>query len=154
MLTTPDERRAVQHAAQQRALPLAPRAVAQHAAAELERPLLAVEDRLTALGMALHRQDDLQDLDRTAAELHTALAAAVDHFTRAARAGGVPPVLRQRLATASGQVAAQREALARATASLDRAMDVLIPRQPAAQAALYSASGGPGRSGLAGGVLA
>ncbi len=67
-------------------------------------------------------------VDRAAAELHRALAAAVDHFSRAARSGGVPPALRQRLALASGQVAAQREALARATASLDRAIDVLMPR--------------------------
>lgn len=146
MLTTPDERRAVQDAAG---------AAVRHASihAALERPLLAVEERLSALGAAL-RQPDVQDLDRVAADLHTALAAAVDHFTRAARAGGVPPVLRQRLALASGQVAAQREALARATASLDRAMDVLMPRPAAAPSGLYSAYGsnervGPGSSMLA-----
>lgn len=35
--------------------------------------------------------------------------------------------LRSRLVSASGQVAAQRESLARATAALDRAIDVLLP---------------------------
>jgi hypothetical protein len=88
--------------------------------------------------VALHRQD-AQAIDRVAAELHMALASAVDHFGRAARNGGVPAVLRQRLARASGQVAAQREALARATASLDRAIDVLLPRS--SSAGLYGAAG-------------
>ena len=134
MITTPQERHAVQQAA------------------ELERPLKGVEDSLTALGMALHQRDS-QAVDRVAAELHTALAAAVDHFARAARSGGVPPQLRQRLALASGQVAAQREALARATASLDRAMDVLMPAHPG-HAALYSAAGGAERLNTAHGLLA
>ena len=120
--------------------------------AELVAPLHAVENSLTALGLALHSRDS-QAVDRVAAELHAALAAAVDHFSRAARTGGVPSGLRSRLARASGQVAAQREALARATASLDRAMDVLIPRAPAAPAALYSPTGGAGRSSLPGGSL-
>ena len=137
MMTSSDEPRAKQ---------------AAHPHSELVRPLQAVEDKLTALGLALHGQDS-QAVDRVAADLHAALAAAVDHFSRAAKAGGVPPLLRQRLALASGQVAAQREALARATASLDRAMDVLIPRLPAASSSLYSAVGGNDRSGLAGGGL-
>jgi hypothetical protein len=92
-------------------------------------------------------------VDCAAAELHRSLAAAVDHFSRAARNGGVPPLLRQRLALAGGQVAAQREALARATASLDRAIDVLIPRQTPSSAALYSAAGAAERSPLSGGSL-
>jgi hypothetical protein len=120
-------------------------------ASDLERPLQTVEDRLTALGVALHHQD-AEEVDRVAAELHTALAAAVTHFTAAARTGGVPPVLRKRLALAGGQVAAQREALARATASLDRAIDVLIPRTPAPS--LYSAAGATDRPASVGGLLA
>jgi hypothetical protein len=79
-----------------------------------------------------------------AAGLHAALAAAVDHFQRAAKSGGVPSTLRQRLAQAGGQVAAQREALARATASLDRAIDVLIPRLSAT--GVYSSAGAAERS--------
>jgi len=137
MITTQQERQAVQQAA------------------ELERPLKGVEDCLSALGLALHQQD-AQAVDRVAAELHAALAAAVDHFVRAARSGGVPLPLRQRLARASGQVAAQREALARATASLDRAIDVLMPA-PAGypgHAGLYSAAGAADRLNTAHGLLA
>ena len=134
MITTPEERSAVQQAA------------------ELERPLLAVEDCLAALGVAL-RQQDVLAVDRVAAQLHAALASAVDHFGRAARSGRVPLPLRQRLALASGQVAAQREALARATASLDRAIDVLMPRHAVAPASLYSASGGADRVSAGGGPL-
>jgi len=124
---------------------------AVHRAAALEAPLAAVEEGLNALSMALHRQD-APAVERVAAELHTALAAAVDHFARAARSGGVPPGLRRRLALAGGQVAAQREALARATASLDRAIDVLLPRLPT-QPALYSAGGSPARATGRGGSL-
>jgi hypothetical protein len=133
MQTAPAERLAVQQAA------------------ELEAPLAAVEARLGALCAALVRQD-LQAIDTEAAALHRALAAAVHHFSRAARQGGVPPTLRQRLAVASGQVAAQREALARATAALDRAIDVLLPPAPAS--GFYNASGNAGRSGLGSGLSA
>ncbi len=136
MITTPHEHLAVMDAA----------------ARDLERPLRGVEDSLTALGLALHQQD-AQAVDRVAAELHVALAAAVDHFGRAARSGGVPPSLRQRLARATGQVAAQREALARATASLDRAIDVLMPR-PAPGPSLYSAVGATERLAGGGSLLA
>lgn len=128
----------------------------QHAvpqAAELEAPLRAVEEKLTSLGAALHRQD-ADAVDSVAAELYSALAAAVDRFGRAARAGGVPPPLRQRLALASAQVAAQREALARATASLDRAIDLLMPRMPTpASLPLYSNTGGADRITLPGALL-
>lgn len=134
MMTTPEERLAVSRAA------------------DLERPLKGVEDCLTALGLALHRSD-AQAVERVAAELHAALAAAVDHFGRAASSGGVPPVLRQRLAQASGQVAAQREALARATASLDRAIDVLMPRPQGGPVSLYSQAGGSDRLASPGGSL-
>jgi hypothetical protein len=130
MMTSQDERAALQKIA------------------DLERPLVHVEERLSALGLALHHQD-AQEVDRAAAALHGALATAIDQFTRAARQGGVPPVLRRRLALAGGQVAAQREALARATASLDRAIDVLLPR--AEPSGVYGTIGGserrPGQSG-------
>jgi len=110
-------------------------------AAGLEGPVADVENALTALGLALHRQD--ADAVVEAAEtLHAALAAAVLHVGRAARNGGVPQPIRQRLAHAGGQVAAQREALARATASLDRAIDVLIPDFGANQPGNFYSSGG------------
>jgi hypothetical protein len=51
----------------------------------------------------------------------------------------VPPPLRERLKLASGLVASQRESLARATAALDRAIDVLMPRDRAVS--VYSTAG-------------
>lgn len=134
MITSPEERLAVQRVA------------------ELEAPLRAVEDSLSALGAALLRQD-APAIDRVSTQLHAALSAAVDHFGRAARNGGVPLQLRQRLAAASGQVAAQREAMARATATLDRAMDVLMPRAPGPAALLYGAHGGADRAANSSGPL-
>jgi hypothetical protein len=110
-------------------------------AAELEMPIAEVENALTALGMALHQQD--ADAVVLAADtLHAALARAVVQVGRAARNGGVPQPLRHRLAVAGGQVAAQREALARATASLDRAIDVLIPGFGNAPASKFYSAGG------------
>ena len=130
-------------------LPAAPRPV--HAdSPELEAKLAAVELQLAALGESL-RQRDSAGIDAHASELHRALAQAVDHFSRAARSGSVPPALRMRLASASGQVAAQRESLARATAALDRAIDVLLPRD---NAGLYSTLGGTDRSARGGVVQA
>lgn len=113
---------------------------------DLEPPLAAVEAHLMALGLAL-RDRDPAAIDVEAAELHRCLATAVEHFGRAARSGQVPVSLRQRLAVASGQVAAHREALARATASLDRAIDVLLPTHAAS---VYGASGAADRPPSAG----
>ena len=110
--------------------------------AELEPPLSALEPCLAGLAQALCNNDAVA-IESQATELHRALARAVTHFSRAARQGGVPPVLRQRLALASGQVAAQREALARATAALDRAIDVLLPDHPLH--GVYGAAGAPER---------
>lgn len=117
---------------------------------DLETALAAVEQRLSALGMALCVRDTV-GIDLHATELHRALAAAVDQFALAARRGSVPPALRHRLANTSGQVAAQRESLARATAALDRAIDVLMPRDGTA---LYSTSGNADRAARGGSVLA
>jgi len=104
----------------------------------LERSVDQVEFRLRALGEALrlHRADAVAC---EAAELQRALAAATGALRRGACAGALPPPLRQRLALASGQVAAQRESLARASAALDRAIDVLLPSP--APCAAYSAAG-------------
>ena len=113
---------------------------------ELEARLAAVEVRLVALGNALRARDPA-DIDLHASELHRALAIAVSHFSDAAKSGPLPPALRTRLASASGQVAAQRESLARATAALDRAIDVLLPREGNA---LYSTHGNPDRPALGG----
>jgi hypothetical protein len=115
---------------------------------DLEEPLVAVEAGLIALGDAL-RERDSPAIERHAGELHRALAHAVNRFAGAAKEGRVPPALRQRLAVASGQVAAQRESLARATAALDRAIDVLLPRDATT---LYGAQGTADR-GSRGGVV-
>ena len=110
--------------------------------ADLEPVLAAVELRLAALGDAL-RASDATGIDLQATELHRALACAVDQFARAARSGSLPAALRHRLANAGGMVAAQRESLARATAALDRAIDVLMPRDGVS---LYSTLGGADRT--------
>jgi len=106
---------------------------------ELEARLAAVESRLGALGNALRARDPVA-IDLQASELHRALAAAVSHFSDAARNGPVPPALRDRLARASSQVVVQRESLARATAALDRALDVLLPREGAGLYSIYGAA--------------
>ena len=111
----------------------------------LEDRLGEVESSLAALGCAL-RARDAAAIDLHAGDLHRALAHAVDAFATAARSGRVPPALRTRLASASGQVAAQRESLARATAALDRAIDVLLPRD----AGLYSSLGSAERNARSG----
>ena len=111
-----------------------------HAAgAELEPLVADVEQRLGALADSL-RERDVQAIEQQAQELHRALARAVECFMHAARHGGVPEPMRVRLARASGQLARQREALSRATAALDRAIDVLMPgAMPVGR--LYSAKG-------------
>jgi len=116
----------------------------------LEETLVAVEAHLTALGVALLEHNS-PDIDIQATELHRALARAVDHFSRAARQGALPAPLRQRLMRASSQVAAQRESFARATAALDRAIDVLLPREAGS---LYSAFGATERTTRSGSLLA
>ena len=129
---------------------LVPDRSATQPGSELESALAAVEHRLSALGVALCVRDTV-GIDLHATELHRALATAVDRFALAARRGSVPPELRHRLASTSGQVAAQRESLARATAALDRAIDVLMPREGTS---LYSTLGGPERGARGGSVLA
>ncbi len=111
--------------------------------AALEESLSQVEQELASLGLALHARDALA-IDTHATGLHRALAQAIDHFAKAAQAGPLSPALRARLMRASGQVAAQRESLARATAALDRAIEVLIPSEPPAVYSPY----GSGQRGL------
>ncbi|MDC8773760.1 hypothetical protein [Roseateles albus] len=115
---------------------------------QLEQPLLEVESCLNLLGDALLRRDT-GAIEQYAAKLHQALAQAISCFSDAARSGSVPPNLRHRLALAGGRVAAQRESLARATAALDRAIDVLMPGE---STGLYSASGKNERKALGGSI--
>lgn len=107
---------------------------------ELENVVASVELQLAALADSL-RERDAPAIESSANELQRALGHAVECFMQAARHGGVPEPMRQRLVRASGQVAAQREVLSRATAALDRAIDVLMPGAAAPASALYAASG-------------
>jgi hypothetical protein len=111
-------------------LPTMPALPAADSADTLEAVVATVEARLAALARALHGHDS-RGVDTAASELQRALAAALDAFNTAGRRGPVPPALRQRLVRASGAVASQRETLARATAALDRAIDILLPREAA-----------------------
>nr|WP_295075914.1 hypothetical protein [uncultured Roseateles sp.] len=117
---------------------------------QLEQPLMEVESCLNLLGEALLRRDT-QAIEQNAAKLHQALALAISSFSEAARNGRVPPHLRNRLVQAGGRVAAQRESLARATAALDRAIDVLMPGEATG---LYSAMGKSERKSLGGSIQA
>jgi hypothetical protein len=107
---------------------------------ELEAVLQRVEQHLDDLQTALGARD-MRCIELHAGELQRALSQALDRFRHAARHGGPPLELRRRLALAGAQVAAQRDALARATAALDRAIDVLMP---SSGTAVYSAAGTPG----------
>ena len=118
----------------------------------LEGAVSAVELRLMALSDAL-RERDAPAVERHADDLHKALSRAVNTYMHAARHGGVPDTMRARLASASAQVARQREALARATAALDRAIDVLMPSN-AGLGKVYTAAGGHEALGRAGPSLA
>ncbi len=105
---------------------------------ELEAVLQRVEQHLDDLQTALGARD-MPCIELHAGELQRALAQALERCRHAARRGATPIELRRRLALAGAQVAAQRDALARATAALDRAIDVLMPAS--AGTAVYSASG-------------
>lgn len=101
---------------------------------DLEPVVDAVELRLATLAQAL-RERDTEAVELQASELHGALANAVQCFMHVAQHGGVPDAMRRRLARASAAVARQRESLSRATAALDRAIDVLMPMPHGAAAA-------------------
>lgn len=122
----------------------------QHALREttdLESALAGVEARLAELAEAL-KVHDANATELASNALHRALTVAVDRSSRAARNGGMPPALRRRLAIAGGQVAALREAIARATMSLDKSIEILLPE--AAKAPVYGAQGNPWRAASSG----
>lgn len=112
---------------------------------ELESLLQRVEQHLGELQSALGVHD-MACIEQHAGELQRALAQAVEHVRRAAGARTAPLAWRRRVAVAGARVSAQREALARASAALDRAIDALMPSSSGA--AVYSATGshGPRRS--------
>ncbi len=119
-------------------------------AGPLEEAVATIETRLAALGTALRERDALA-IEGAAQALQRAFSSAIHRFTAAARqADGIPLPLRRRLAIARGQVAAQRESLARANAALDRAMNVLLP--PDWPAPAYAADGARARQNTTGAI--
>ena len=119
-------------------------------AGPLEEAVATIEARLAALGTALRDRDALA-IETAAQALQRAFSSAIHRFTAAAReAGGIPLPLRRRLAIARGQVAAQRQTLARANAALDRAMNILLP--PDWPAPAYAADGARSRQSTTGAI--
>lgn len=115
----------------------------------LAATLHLVDEQLSALSTALQSRD-AQALQTAADELVAALDAAAPVLREP---GALTPDLRRQLAYAVGRVAAHREALARATASVDRAIEVLLPA-PAPAAATYSATGYAERASTTGSAWA
>ena len=114
---------------------------------ELEVSLAAVELAIATLGQTLARPD-IAAIEAASTALHEAMRAAMNQFAQVARRGKMPIALRTRFAIANGQIAAQREALFRATSLVEQNLEILIPR-PMAETSVYSATGanqrGPGR---------
>lgn len=124
--------------------------MAAGSAGPLEDAVAAIETRLAALGSALRERDALA-IETAAQALQRAFSTAIHRFSAATRhADGIPLPLRRRLAIARGQVAAQRETLARANAALDRAMNVLLP--PDWPAPAYAADGARARQNTTGAI--
>ena len=113
----------------------------------LEASLSAVELAIATLGQTL-TQRDIAAVETASTALHDTMRAAMTQFAQVARRGKMPVALRTRFALANAQIAAQREALVRATSLVEQHLEILIPR-PLAETSVYSASGaaqrGPGR---------
>jgi len=118
-----------------------------------ESPIAAtlgrLDTHLSALSGALQGRDAAA-LQAAADELVAALEAAAPVLRQP---GALTPTLRRQLAFAVGRVAAHREALARATASVDRAIEVLLPA-PAPAAGTYGANGYADRAAATGSAWA
>ncbi len=120
---------------------------APRGASELEASLSAVELAIATLGETLCRPD-IAAIEAASTALHDTMRTAMNQFAQVARRGSMPAALRTRFALANAQVAAQREALYRATSLVEQNLEILIPR-PLAETSVYSAAGasqrGPGR---------
>lgn len=105
----------------------------------------AVEASLQAVSTAL-RASDAAALEQATAQLRRCLTSAMHPL----RQGALDDAVRRRLARAVADLGAQREIVARATASADRALGVLLPAAPAG----YSAEGGAPRTASTGATIA
>jgi len=116
-------------------------------ASALETSLAAVELAIATLGQTLAGRD-IEAVETASTALHDAMRAAMNQFAQVARGGRMPAELRKRFALANAGIAAQREAVIRASALVEQNLEILIPR-PMAETSVYSASGGsqrgPGR---------
>jgi hypothetical protein len=105
----------------------------------LDDAVAQIENHVAALGAAL-RDRDAVALEAATQTLQRTLAASIHRFAAAARAaGGVPLPMQRRIAVIGGQVSAQREQLARASAALERALSVLAAGAP--QGSTYGQAG-------------
>ena len=109
----------------------------------LETSLAAVELAIATLGQTLATRD-IVAVEMASTALHDAMRAAMNQFAQVARGGRMPVALRSRFALANAQIAAQREALIRASALVEQNLEILIPK-PMAQTSTYSANGANGR---------
>jgi hypothetical protein len=108
------------------------------AALPLDEAIAQIEAHVAALGAAL-RERDAGALEAATQTLQRTLAASMRRLDSAARAaGGLPLPMQRRVALLNGQIAAHREQLARAGASLERGLALLAPRD----GATYAAQGG------------
>lgn len=109
----------------------------QAASTELETALAGVELQLGRLTEALTSRD-MAAIETVATSLQRALGDTLDRFSRHNRShGSLPAALRQRLVLAAGRVSAQRASLARASTTMDRALQILMP----GDGPLYTAQG-------------
>ena len=129
------------------ARPAAPAPALPPEVSTLETSLAAVELAIATLGQTLASRD-IAAVETASTALHEAMRAAMSQFAQVARGGRMPAELRTRFALANATIAAQREALIRASALVEQNLEILIPR-PMAETSVYSASGasqrGPGR---------
>lgn len=128
---------------------MAPIAAAPATSIPLATTLNLLDEQLTSLSQTLQGRD-AQALQAAADQLVAALESAAPVLREP---GALTPALRRQLAYAVGRVAAHREALARATASVDRAIEVLLPA-PLPAAGTYSAAGYAERAAATGSAWA
>ncbi len=120
------------------------------APSEADSALLKLEQKLQLVSAAL-READAPALEAAVLQLQAELLRLAQRLNAPGRRGRVLPAdLRQRLVQASAEVTAQREALARASATMNRAMQVLMPASPVA----YGAQGADVRPTSTGSLLA
>lgn len=97
----------------------------------LEAVMQSLEAQLESLAQAM-RERDSAAIAECSVRLQRSLQQAMPVLRSAtAQGGGLPDGLQPRLAKLQGAVAAQRESLARASAAVQRAMNVLMPAAPA-----------------------